>query len=144
MSGNKNSGRKAKEGSVRTSVLIDAEIYNYLSRDGNISAEVERITREDMGNPEMKTITITHRSKLGWSWTCWTPERPEPPTKPEIVGTYNKIMREIDTDANYRSLVSGGTYLSTAWFVRVNGAWRRIVEAPGDLAIFETAAVTIE
>lgn len=146
MSGNQNSGRKAKEGGVRTSIIVDAEVYNYLSRHGNVSAEVERITREDMGtHADTRTIEIGRRSKVGWGYTCWTPEHPEPPSKPDHVGTWRTVSEAIDTDRGYRSLKSGGTYLSTTWFARVNGAWRRIAEGNlSELDYDETIKVTVE
>lgn len=147
MSGNKNSGRKAKEGSVRTSILIDAEIYNYLSRNGNASAEVERITREDMGTyADSKKITITRRSKLGWDYTTAVVGNDIPkPEKPYYVGTYKSIRESIRQDRGFHSL--GGTFYSSAWFARVNGAWRRIEDGSELSALLdytEQVEVTVE
>lgn len=130
------------------SALVDAEIYNYLTRNGvkTIGEEIERLAREDMGtHPDSKTITIGKRSKLGWNWTPWTPEHPEPPSKPDNIGTYNSICEEIGQDRTYQSMLSGGTYLTSCWFARVNGQWRRIVD--GDLSMLryvDTTEVTIE
>lgn len=55
MSGNKNSGRKAKNG-VRTSIHVTAEVYQYLTKTGSISAEVERLVKAEIaktGGPNM-------------------------------------------------------------------------------------------
>jgi hypothetical protein len=82
---------------------------------------------------EMKTVTITNRSKLGWGWTTWTPERPEPPSKPEWVGTHRQVCEAIQSDRTYQSCVSGGTYLATAWFVKTPAGWKRIVDNHWDL-----------
>lgn len=145
MAGNKNSGRKGKEGGVRTSILIDTEIYNYLVRNNNISAEVERIAREDMGTyADSRKVSLTRRSKLGWDYsTAVIGNSVTVPEKPYFVGTFKSVSESIGSDRGFASL--GGTYYRTAWFVRVNGQWRRISDGdPGDLRYFEQVEVTIE
>lgn len=145
MAGNKNSGRKEKEGGVRTSILIDAEVYNYLARNNNISAEVERVAREDMGTyADSGKVTLTRRSKLGWDYSTYvTNNGIDVPNKPYYVGTYNKVRASISADRSFSSL--GGAYYNAAWFVRISGQWRRIIDGdPSDLVYFEKVEVTIE
>ena len=52
MSGNKNSGRKAKHGK-RTGIHVSAEVYQYLkAQPGGISTEVERLVRVELEKRE--------------------------------------------------------------------------------------------
>lgn len=77
-------------------------------------------------------VTITRRTKLGYDYNCDASHYDTIgipyPDKPYHVGTYNKVMDAIIHDRTRASIVSGGTYFSEAWFVKINGKWHRIIE----------------
>jgi len=74
-----------------------------------------------------KNIAITRQNRnVGWGFTCWTPEHPELPTKPDYTGTVKTILSAIEGDRTFASFKSGGTYYTSTWFVKINGRWTPI------------------
>ncbi len=77
--------------------------------------------------------TVTRRSKVGYGYTsaCERDERGNTvvcdTTKPYHVGTPRQVIAACDADRELQSYQSGGTYYSSAWFVRINGKWHRVV-----------------
>jgi hypothetical protein len=144
MAGNQNSGRKAKEDAVRTSIVLDAEIYNYLSRNGNLSAEVERLAYAELRQlSETQTVSINKRSILGWNYS--TEQKFGAIAKPEepgYIGTYNQIIDYIVAEA--QGLEMKKVQREEAWFVKVNGEWRRMVDTPYGLRFDQSTEVTVE
>ena len=49
------------------------------------------------------------------------------PEHPFYVGTVKSIEKRIASDRDLESFRSGGTYYTSAWFVKVDGAWHRII-----------------
>lgn len=47
-------------------------------------------------------------------------------TAPYHTGTILSVIKFIDSDRTYQSLLRGGTYYTTAWFVKLDGKWRKI------------------
>jgi hypothetical protein len=76
---------------------------------------------------EGKYATITRWSKLGYGYTAWTPEHPEPPYRPDYTGTYLTVREQMEQDRTLASMRSGGTYLATAWFIKTPDGWKRVV-----------------
>lgn len=81
----------------------------------------------------MTTVTITRRSRnIGWDFSTNVTDngnggwRIESPTKPYYIGTVKQVLDSINKDRTYASVKSGGTYYSTAWFVKVNKKWHKI------------------
>lgn len=68
-------------------------------------------------------VKITRRSQVGWAWAVWTPDEPEPPAKPKYVGTPRQVMAEIDADRDLKFIISGNTFYTAQWFVKINGHW---------------------
>lgn len=68
---------------------------------------------------EIIVNNITRTRKFGWGYST-TPERQGtriiPPTSPDYTGTLDSLLRTINADRTYNSMVSGGTYISTRWF----------------------------
>ena len=86
----------------------------------------------------LKDIRVTKRSKVGWEYntssrtivlpsgyTNWTIDKPE---KPYYTGTIRQVINARDNDRTFALVKSGGTYYSTAWFVKYKGKWHRISE----------------
>lgn len=48
MAGNSNSGRKAKPNARRTSVILDADVLQYLKATENVSGTIENLVRGEM------------------------------------------------------------------------------------------------
>ncbi len=78
-----------------------------------------------------ETITITRRSIVGFGYTSAV-ENDErgnlqvcETVAPDHTGTIAQVQKAIDEDRTLRSF-QGGTYYSTAWFVKVAGKWRKI------------------
>lgn len=71
---------------------------------------------------ETKKITIknpTRTRKWGWGWTntptgrdAYSIERPGI----DYTGTWKQIYQRITADKTYASMLSGGTFVNTAWF----------------------------
>jgi len=71
-----------------------------------------------------REIVITRKNRnIGWGYTCWTPEHPEPPTSPDYTGTVKTVLDAIAADRTYASYRSGGTYHTSQWFAKLNGRW---------------------
>lgn len=77
-------------------------------------------------------IRITRRSIVGFGYTsaCENDERgnlrvcsTETPTH---TGTARQVFEAIESDRTLASF-SGGTFYTTGWFVKSNGAWRKLV-----------------
>jgi len=99
-----------------------------------------------------ETITITRRSKVGFGYNAgasqvWNESQTQSflqvdkATRPDHTGTIlqvNKAISEDRTLASYR----GGTYYTTAWFVKVRLRWRRIVN--DDHNMYELGKLTEE
>jgi|WetSurMetagenome_2_1015567.scaffolds.fasta_scaffold298574_2 hypothetical protein len=76
----------------------------------------------------MQTVKMTRRSKVGFGWnTCPTGNGTQikPTTSPDFVGTIKTVLHDKNTDPNYKSMQS--TYKTTAWFIKVNGKWHKIL-----------------
>jgi len=82
-------------------------------------------------------ITITRRSKVGFGYNAgasqvWNKSQTEshldvdPTNQPIYTGTFNQVFKEIASDRTLASYKSGGTFHTTAWFVKVAGVWRKI------------------
>jgi hypothetical protein len=112
-----------------------------------------------------KQITLTpdqlNRSQIfGWNYSTGVTNTErgwwiDPPTKPYHTGTLNSISRKRQDDRTYQSIKSGNTYYGDAYFIRINGEWRRIttprmVEILNDASNFDAGrfhssiTVTIE
>lgn len=81
----------------------------------------------------MKPInhTISRHSKLGWNYNTdardYNTIGIPPPDKPYYTGTFRQVIKAIEADRNYYAEVSGGAYMTEAWFAWYKGKWRRIV-----------------
>lgn len=80
-------------------------------------------------------ITITRRSKFGFGWTTtvsqvWNRSMTDSSlvvdetTSPCYTGSIRQVRSQIENSRDFKSL--GGTCFSSAWFVKVNGGWKRI------------------
>jgi hypothetical protein len=71
----------------------------------------------------MNVAKITRRSrKFGWGVNAGATQGEhslyvEAPDSPDIEGTVKQVFNYIETDNFYRSLKSGGTYYTTAFFI---------------------------
>jgi hypothetical protein len=78
--------------------------------------------------------TITRKSKIGFGYTSAVENddfgnlRVCSTTRPDHVGTILQVNKSIQSDRTLASF-QGGTYYSTAWFVKLNGKWNRIVNS---------------
>ena len=76
-------------------------------------------------------MIITRRSIVGYGYTsaCENDERGNlrvcATTEPVHTGTIKQVTKQIEDDRTLASYNSG-TYYSQAWFVRVDGKWRKI------------------
>jgi hypothetical protein len=81
-------------------------------------------------------IEITRRSKVGFGYTSAVENdeygnlRVCAVTKPYHIGTILQVWNKIRSDRTLSSFRSGGTYYSTAWFVKRYGKWYKIVNDP--------------
>lgn len=84
-------------------------------------------------------VTITRRSKVGFGYNTiasqvWNKSQTQSflqvneTTRPDIVGTILTVEKEIQRDSTFQSL-RGGTYYTTAWFVKIDGKWRKIIDS---------------
>lgn len=80
-------------------------------------------------------ITITRRSKIGFGYTA-NVENDERGNlvvcdvkRPDYTGTILSVQKMIASDRTLDSFRSGGTYYRTAWFVKIDGVWKRLVES---------------
>jgi hypothetical protein len=82
----------------------------------------------------MDTTTITRRTTVGFGYTSAVENdengnlRVCETTRPYHTGTILQVNKHIESDRTLASF-RGGTYYSTAWFVKLNGKWRRIVNS---------------
>jgi hypothetical protein len=85
----------------------------------------------------MTTATITRRTVLGFGYTAsceqvWNKSQTQSSLqvcaveKPDRTGTVRQLAEANLTDPALRSFASGGTCYNTAWFVKVDGKWRKI------------------
>lgn len=76
-------------------------------------------------------ITITRRSIVGFGYTSAVENDERGNLKvcdtvaPIHTGTIAQVQKAIESDRTLRSF-QGGTYYSTAWFVKISGKWRKI------------------
>lgn len=87
----------------------------------------------DKGAGIMTTVTITRRSRnIGWEYSTSVVDdgyggwKIESPTEPYYIGTVKQVLDSIEKDRTFASIKSGGTYYSTAWFVKVNNQWHKV------------------
>lgn len=59
------SGRKPKQNAKRTSVHLSNEVITYLNRNGNQSAEIERLVRAEMDNNLLEIANAMYRELSG-------------------------------------------------------------------------------
>jgi hypothetical protein len=82
---------------------------------------------------DTKTVTINRRSIVGFGYTTSleNDERGKlvvsSTTKPDFAGTIKQVAAAINGDRTLKSISSGGTYYSTAWFVKLAGKFHRLV-----------------
>lgn len=100
---------------------------------------------------EMNT-TITRRSKVGFGYNTsasqvWNKSQTQSflqvdeTTRPYHTGTILSVQQAIQNDRTFQGLRSG-TYYTSAWFVKINGQWRRIKDTNENT--FELFALTSE
>lgn len=70
---------------------------------------------------QVKIENPTRTKKWGWGWNASVESgssgwRIPSPVAPDYTGTIRQVLGAIEQDRTYHSLLSGGTYLSTAWF----------------------------
>jgi len=76
-------------------------------------------------------VTITRKSKVGFGYTSAVENdergnlKVSATTAPDHVGTILQVQKSIESDRTLSSFRSG-TYYSTAWFVKIDGEWRKI------------------
>lgn len=80
----------------------------------------------------MEKVQITRRSTVGFGYETSAKQtehglRVIETTKPYHTGTPRQVIEDIKNDRTYKSLQQG-TYYSTAWFVKVDKKWRRLVD----------------
>lgn len=77
----------------------------------------------------METRISLRTRTLGWGYETTPTGRGteiELPSGPDYVGTYCQIVRAIRADRAYQSIISGGTFSNTCWFVggqRITEIW---------------------
>lgn len=81
----------------------------------------------------MKTITVTRKSKLGFGYTagCIQGEHGlevAEVTSPDYQGTIRQLDETIRNDRTLQSFKSGGTLYRTAWFVKIQGQWHKLIQ----------------
>ena len=79
----------------------------------------------------METVEISRRSTVGFGYETSAIQtdhglRVIETTKPYHTGTPKQVIEAIKGDRTYKSLQQG-TYYTSAWFVKVNKKWRRLV-----------------
>lgn len=77
-----------------------------------------------------QTIEITRSTKLGFGWSTSCKQTDTGlkvchVEKPDYFGTLKTLTEKIHNDRNFQSL--GGTYYSSAFFVKVDGEWKEFV-----------------
>lgn len=96
--------------------------------------------------------TITRRTKIGFGYNAgcsqhWNESMtqswlaPDETERPTHTGTIKQVLDDIESDRTFGSYKSGGTYYTTAWFVKLDGKWRRIV---GEFSEHEMNKLTYE
>ena len=73
-------------------------------------------------------VNITRRTIVGFGYnTKPTGNATEiaPTERPDYTGTIKQVLEAIDADRTFASMRQG-TYYTTAWFVKLNGKWRRV------------------
>lgn len=77
-------------------------------------------------------VQVTRKSIVGFGYTSAVENdergnlRVCATERPDHVGTISQVMQSISSDRTLRSFDSGGTYYSSAWFVKVAGEWHKI------------------
>ena len=76
-------------------------------------------------------VTITRRSKLGFGYNTQPKNNDgypeiESTNMPDYVGTIKQVVNMIDIDKTFQSVKSGGTWYTTAWFVKISGHWYKL------------------
>jgi len=75
--------------------------------------------------------TVTRRTTVGFGYTSAVENdergnlRVETTTAPDHTGTILQVEKAIESDRTLASFRSG-TYYSTAWFIKINGEWRKV------------------
>ncbi len=87
----------------------------------------------------MATAQITRKTIVGFGYTSaceqvWNKSQTESylrvreTTEPIHTGTVKSIAEKIERDRTLQSYRSGGTYYTTAWFVKVDGKFRKVID----------------
>ena len=82
----------------------------------------------------MATTKITRKTIVGFGYTsaCENDERGNlrvcDTTAPYHTGTIKTVCEKMQRDRELQSYRSGGTYYTSAWFVKVDGQWRKITD----------------
>jgi len=77
---------------------------------------------------KMNRIRVTRRSKIGFGYNTkptGNGTEIEETTQPDHTGTVRQVVKKIANDPHFQSL-KGGTFYTTAWFVRSGRKWRRV------------------
>lgn len=79
----------------------------------------------------MEVVKITRRSTVGFGYETSAVQtehglRVVETENPYHTGTPKQVLEDIKKDKTYKSLQQG-TYYTSAWFVKVNKKWRRLV-----------------
>jgi hypothetical protein len=96
--------------------------HGYLDQDGN------HVATGHAWRPIVVTVTRRNRN-IGFGWTTVTRQTPRglevrDISTPSIIGTVKTVLAQIDEDVNYQSL--GLTYHRVQWFLKIDGAWRKV------------------
>lgn len=79
----------------------------------------------------MNTVTITRKSKIGFGYTSAVENDERGNLKvcdvaaPKHTGTIGQVEKMISEDSTLKSF-QGGTYYRWAWFVKIDGEWKKI------------------
>lgn len=77
-----------------------------------------------------QTMRITRSTKLGFGYTSACEQTENglqvcEVDRPDYSGTIKTVSQKMENDRTLQSF-HGGTYYNTAWFVKVNDAWKEI------------------
>jgi len=92
-------------------------------------------------------IKITRRSQVGFGYSSaceqvWNKSmtqswlQPVKTENPCITGTVLQVEKAIGEDLTFKSFKSGGTFYSCAWFIKVDGTWRKVYDDPENMYNF--------
>ena len=111
-------------------------LLKILRRAGNLVDH--GMTYSGNGRPgRMKmNIRVTRKSKLAYGYTAGTVQTPSglgvaEPTHRDYEGTIRQVDAMIAADRVLASYRSGGTCWRYAWWVKIHGAWHKIIGFKG-------------